>query len=171
MIQEYKDILKNAKANKKSIARQISRLRKMRKGEVDDLIHPLHDEVFEEIDCLQCANCCTTTSPIITERDVQRISKQLGMKAAEFTQKYVFLDSDQEYAFKQTPCAFLGEDKYCGIYTSRPKACSEFPHTNQTNQIGILKLTETNATICPAVARIFENLDLESAKSKKKRKK
>ncbi len=170
MISEYKELLKNAKANKKGINRQITRLRKMRKGEVDQLMHPLHKEVFETIDCLQCANCCKTTSPILTERDTQRISKHLGMKAGDFSQKYLFLDEDQEYALKETPCPFLGEDNYCGIYDVRPRACAEYPHTDQSNQIGILKLTQTNATICPAVASIFEKLESGFNSSIKKKK-
>lgn len=159
MLPEYKEALKLAKINKKSITRKVKRLRKMRKGAVDDIIHPLHEEAFESIDCLKCANCCKTTSPILTERDTQRIAKHLGMKAGDFSQKYLFLDDDQEYALKTTPCPFLGDDNYCGIYDVRPKACAEYPHTDQVNQIGILALTTTNATICPAVAQIFEKME------------
>lgn len=170
MIPEYKELLKNAKANKKGINRQITRLRKMRKGQVDDIIQPLHEEAFEKIDCLQCANCCKTTSPILTERDTQRIAKHLGMKAGDFSQKYLFLDEDQEYALKETPCPFLAEDNYCGIYEVRPRACAEYPHTDQVNQLGILKLTQTNATICPAVAKIFEELEKVSKETHPKMK-
>jgi Fe-S-cluster containining protein len=159
MLPEYKEALKQAKINKKSIINKVKRLRKMRKGAVDNIIHPLHEEAFDQIDCLKCANCCKTTSPILTERDTQRIAKHLGMKAGVFSQKYLFLDEDQEYALKTTPCPFLGDDNYCGIYDVRPRACAEYPHTNQVNQIGILSLTTTNATICPAVAQIFEKME------------
>jgi len=160
MLPEYKEALKQAKLNKKAIIRQTKRLRKMRKGAVDDIIHPLHDAAFEKVDCLLCANCCKTTSPIITERDSVRIAKHLGMKGGDFAQKYLYLDKvDQEYALKETPCPFLGDDNYCGIYDVRPRACSEYPHTQQVNQIGVLYLTEKNATICPAIADIFEMLE------------
>ncbi|MGB0391936.1 MAG: YkgJ family cysteine cluster protein [Salibacteraceae bacterium] len=155
----YKESLKLAEKNKKGIVRQTKRLRKMRKGEVDKIIHPLHEKAFEKIDCLECANCCKTTSPILTERDTQRIAKHLRMKAGEFSQKYLYLDEDQEYTLKTTPCPFLGDDNYCGIYDVRPRACAEYPHTDQVNQIGILQLTQTNATICPAVANIFNELE------------
>lgn len=159
MLPEYQEALKQAKINKKAILRQVTRLRKMRKGDVDTIIQPLHEKAFEKVDCLQCANCCKTTSPILTERDTQRISKHLGMKAGAFSQKYLYLDEDQEYALKTTPCPFLADDNYCGIYDVRPRACSDYPHTDQVNQIGILSLTQTNATICPAVANIFEELE------------
>jgi Fe-S-cluster containining protein len=159
MIPEYQEILKKAKQNQKAIRNTVRKLRSMRKGVVDDIIQPLHEEAFQEIDCLKCANCCKTTSPILIERDIQRIAKHLKMKPADFTQKYVFLDKiDQEYALKETPCPFLGEDHYCGIYEVRPKACAAYPHTDQVNQLGILSLTEKNASICPAVAVIFEKL-------------
>ena len=159
MIDEYKDLLKNSKLNQKKVKNCISKLRKQRKGKVDELIHPLHEEVFEKIDCLKCANCCKTTSPIITERDTVRIAKHLRMPLGQFTQKYLFLDpADQEYALKETPCPFLADDHYCTIYDVRPKACAEYPHTHQVNQIGILSISQKNTLICPAVASIFEKL-------------
>ncbi len=159
MLPEYTEALKQAKLNKKGITQILKKFRKMRKGSVDDIIHPLHDAAFEKIDCLQCGNCCKTTSPIITERDTQRIAKHLKMKLGDFAQKYLYLDKvDQEYALKETPCPFLGLDNFCGIYEVRPKACAEYPHTHQVNQLGVLSLTEKNAVICPAVADIFDHL-------------
>jgi len=159
MIPEYEALLKQAKVNKKSIIRQVKRFRKMRKAKVDQIIHPLHDAAFEKVDCLQCANCCKTTTPLFTERDINRISKHLRMTGSQFNQKYLRLDDeDQEYVLKSTPCPFLNDDNYCGIYDVRPKACEAYPHTDQVNQIGILQLSQTNATICPAVADIFNTL-------------
>jgi Fe-S-cluster containining protein len=81
------------------------------------------------------------------------------MKGGDFAQKYLYLDEDQEYALKETPCPFLGDDNYCGIYDVRPRACSDYPHTDQVNQVGIMLLTQKNATICPAVADIFTELE------------
>lgn len=158
MLPEYTEALKQAKLSKRSIINIAKRLRKMRKGAVDDLIQPLHDEAFENIDCLQCANCCKTASPLFTERDISRISKHFKMKEAAFTTKYLTIDDEQDFVLKETPCTFLGEDNYCSIYDVRPRACGEYPHTDQVNQIGIMSLSMKNATICPAVAQIFEKL-------------
>ena len=55
---------------------------------------------------------------------------------------------------------FLGEDNYCSIYDVRPKACREFPHTDRIKQSQILKLTEKNVEVCPAVFSIFEKLKI-----------
>ena len=130
----------------------------MRKGEVDNLIHPLHKSAFEHIDCLECANCCKTTGPLFSSRDIERISSHLSLKPADFIQQYLQIDEDNDHVLQQLPCPFLDEHNYCGIYEVRPKACREYPHTDRKNQQGILSLTQKNTTICPAVAATLEQL-------------
>lgn len=39
-----------------------------------------------------------------------------------------------------------------------PKACREYPHTDRIKQHQLLKLTEKNADVCPAVFEIVEKL-------------
>ncbi len=158
MLEEYKLLLEQANQEKKSIATKIKRLKKKKKGEIDALIHDLHEEAFEEIDCLKCANCCTTTGPLLTQKDIERIAKYQRMKPGEFVDQFLHIDEDQDYIFKEMPCVFLGDDKYCSIYDVRPKACREYPHTDRSNQQGILSLTAKNALICPAVAYILERI-------------
>ena len=60
------------------------RLKKVKPKVLDKLIHPLHDEVFACTDCLKCANCCTTTGPLFTDRDISRIANHLRIKPSEF---------------------------------------------------------------------------------------
>lgn len=134
-------------------------MRKIRKGEVDKLIHPLHEQAFKKIDCLSCANCCKTTSPLFNNKDIDRIGKHLQMKSADFIDTYLYIDDDHEYVLKQTPCPFLEANNTCGIYDIRPKACQGYPHTDRVNQLGIMQLSMVNATICPAVADIFLELE------------
>jgi len=152
----YKQILSDQ--NSEEIRKTAQRMRRMRKGKLDQLIHKLHDEAFEQIDCLLCANCCTTTGPFLTQIDIERIAKHLRIKPGAFIEKYLHLDEDNDFVFKSMPCPFLGDDKYCNIYDVKPKACRDSPHTDRKNQQGILKLTQKNAAICPAVAKIFEGL-------------
>jgi Fe-S-cluster containining protein len=121
-------------------------------------MHNLHDEVFNCTDCLKCANCCTTTGPLFTYKDINRIAKHLKLKPSVFTNKYLKIDEDNDFVLKQVPCAFLSEDNYCSIYNVRPKACQEFPHTDRIKQHQILKLTEKNVSVCPAVYEIVEKL-------------
>lgn len=121
---------------------------------LDDLFHQAHDEVFENTDCLTCANCCKTTSPIFYQRDIERAAKALRLKPGFFIEKYLRIDEVQDYVLKNSPCPFLGADNRCSIYNSRPQACREYPHTNRKRMYQILDLTYRNTLICPAVNRI-----------------
>ena len=136
------------------------RLKKVKPKVLDKLIHPIHEEVFACTDCLECANCCKTTGPLFTDKDISRISKHLKIKPSIFTEKYLRIDEDRDYVLKSVPCTFLGEDNYCSIYDLRPKACREFPHTDRIKQHQLLKLTEKNMEVCPAVFSIIEKLKL-----------
>ena len=158
MNNDYQKMLAHAQQEIKSIKKVIVRLRKMRKGDVDKKIHQLHQEAFAKIDCLECANCCKTTGPLFTNKDINSIAGHLKLTPNAFVNKYLRIDEDNDYVLQSVPCPFLGNDNYCSIYEVRPKACREYPHTDRVNQIGILKLTEKNVSICPAVADIFSQL-------------
>lgn len=126
--------------------------------DLDTQFSELHESAFEQYDCLTCANCCKTTSPMLFEKDIERLSKALGMKPGDFTQTYLYLDTDGLYAFKQTPCPFLGPDNYCQHYEDRPKACREFPHTQHRKMHNLLNLAVTNCSVCPVVDAIVDKL-------------
>lgn len=135
-------------------------LKKIKPKVLDKLIHPIHTEVFSSTDCLECANCCTTTGPLFTDKDISRISKYLKIKPSKLTEKYLRIDEDRDYVLRSVPCTFLGDDNFCSIYDVRPKACREFPHTDRIKQHQLLKLTEKNMEVCPAVFSIIEKLKL-----------
>lgn len=156
---EYKTLLDKVTKQPKAIKQTIATLKKMRKGDADKLIHGLHQEAFEKIDCLECANCCTTTGPLLTDKDINRIAKHLKLKPVQFINNYLKIDEDNDYVFNSMPCPFLGDDNYCNIYEDRPKACREYPHTDRVNQQGILSITRKNVTLCPAVAQIFVQIE------------
>lgn len=125
---------------------------------LDNLIHAEHEAAFEKIDCLQCANCCKTTSPIFYQRDIDRAAKAIRVRPGDFIDKYLRIDEDQDYVLKQSPCAFLDHQNYCSIYADRPTACREYPHTNRKKMQQLLNLTFKNTLVCPAVLRITEGL-------------
>ena len=158
MLDSYKEIIKKAKGNKKSIKKYLNRLKTKKVKRLDEQVHELHAEVFEELDCLQCANCCKTTGPLFTDRDISRISKHLGLKPADFEEQYLKVDEDQDWVLKITPCTFLGSDNYCSIYEVRPKACAAYPHTDHVGFQNILEITEKNTRMCPAAAKVVEKM-------------
>lgn len=143
-----------AKENKKFL----STLSKVNDNALDAAFHESHEEVFAVTDCLQCANCCKTTSPIFYPVDIDRLSKSLRMKPGEFIEKYLKVDEDRDYVLKSSPCPFLGDDNYCSVYDSRPKACREYPHTDRKKMSQILDLTYRNTLVCPAVLEIVEKV-------------
>ena len=150
-----------SKLKRKENKKFFKRLKKVKPKALDQLIHPIHKKVFECTNCLECANCCKTTGPLFTDKDINRIAKYFKSKPSKFTEKYLRIDEDRDYVLKSVPCVFLGKNNYCTIYNVRPKACREFPHTDRIKQYQLLKLTEKNIDICPAVFSIFEKLKKE----------
>ena len=140
------------------------RLKKLKNKDLDAAIHPIHDAVFENFNCLGCANCCKTTGPLFTDKDILRIAKYFSMRPSEFTDQYLQVDEDGDYVLKIVPCIFLADNNYCSIYNVRPKACKEFPHTDRIRQSQLLKLTQKNIEVCPAVFEIIEKLKKQLVK-------
>jgi Fe-S-cluster containining protein len=154
------DVLKNlpklAKDKHKENKSFFTKLKKKPPKQLDYLMQELHEDEFKRTDCLECANCCKTTGPLFTDKDIERISKYFKMKVHKFTEQYLMLDEDNDYVLQSVPCAFLGADNYCSIYEVRPKACREFPHTDKKKFQQISNLTLKNVEICPAAYNIVE---------------
>lgn len=125
---------------------------------MDTKIHQFHDEVSKKTDCLQCANCCRSLGPRITDKDVERIAKTLRIKTVDVITKYLRTDEDGDMVFQSMPCPFLDNDNYCAIYESRPKACREYPHTDRKRFYQIYNLSVKNAYTCPIVYGVLNEL-------------
>ena len=138
---------------------KLKKIKKKPPGNLDAQFSDAHGAVFSDFDCLSCANFCKTTSPMLFEKDIERLSKHLKIKPGSFIDQYLFLDTDGIYAFRQTPCPFLGSDNYCSVYEHRPKACREYPHTNMRKMHTLLTLAQKNLEICPALASIVKRIE------------
>ncbi|HEY6503630.1 MAG TPA: YkgJ family cysteine cluster protein [Chitinophagaceae bacterium] len=161
-----KDILQNWE--KKSGERQKlykQYLQKAGKNEVLKQLPNLHEEAFEKIDCLQCANCCKHYSPRFKTPDVKRIAKHLRMKESVFIETYLKVDEEGDFVAKSAPCPFLGADNYCSIYDQRPSDCHRFPYTDEDVFIKRPALTLKNSTFCPITYYVIEKL-IEAEKGK-----
>ena len=147
-------------ANKKSKENKLflDKLKKKKPKDLDKVVASFHEEVFNYIDCLDCANCCKSISPIIIDRDIDRIAKHLKISPSDLVEQYLELDNDGDYVFRETPCPFLMPDNYCMIYEVRPRACREYPHTDRKRFYQISNLTHKNTFICPAVFDVVEKL-------------
>lgn len=156
MNDEMKKWLDRAKTEKKANKKWL--INQKNNKQLDQIFHHQHEELFDKVDCLDCANCCKTTSPIFRDVDIERISHHLRLKPSQFTGKYLHIDEDGDWVLNQSPCAFLGDDNKCSIYEYRPKACREYPHTDRKNMFQILDLTYRNTLVCPAVAKMVQNM-------------
>ena len=158
-LQELPELAKEKYVENK---KYFAKLKKRTPKRLDLMMQDLHDKEFKKTDCLACGNCCKTSSPIFTGKDIQRISKHLKMKVVHFISQYLERDGDDFYVLKSAPCTFLDlSDNSCFIYDVRPKACSEYPHTNRKKFIQITDLTLKNIEICPATYNIIEALKMK----------
>ncbi len=137
----------------------IDRLKRENTKKLNQRADELHEEVFKEISCLDCTNCCSTIPPIVNRTDASRIAKNLGMKSSKFQSEYLHEDEDGDMVMKTTPCPFLQQDHTCLIYEVRPKACREYPYTDNFEFADHLQLHKENIVYCPAVFHILERMN------------
>ncbi|MFS1663877.1 YkgJ family cysteine cluster protein [Streptococcus sp. zg-JUN1979] len=154
-IERYKEL---ALHKQKEHRQFLASLKKKSPKNLDKIVQEVHRDVFYEIDCTKCANCCQNLGPLFTEADIKRIAKHFKMKLGVFEETFLRLDEDGDKVFKAMPCPFLGSDKLCTIYDVRPKACREFPHTDRKKIYQINQLTLKNTLICPAAYLFVEKL-------------
>lgn len=158
MKQEDFDSIELAKQNLDVTKKTFRKWKQSKPKDLDAKFHSAHEQEFKKMDCLTCANCCKTTSPIFRDADIRRIAKHLRMKESQFISSYLKMDEENDYVLQKSPCHFLGSENKCDIYEVRPLACREYPHTDRKNMFQILELTVQNTLICPAVSRIVQKI-------------
>jgi len=155
---DYKFILNKAMNDFNNTKKYINNINPSKYSKLNKLINTFHNELFEKINCLDCANCCKILGPLLNNSDIKRISEKLIIKESEFFNKFLKIDEDGDYIFKTLPCPFLDEHNYCSIYEFRPKACADYPHTDSTNVIKKKNILLQNSKFCPAVYEIIQKL-------------
>lgn len=117
-------------------------------------------EVWQEIDCLSCGNCCKTMTPTFTTKDVKRIAAHLQMTVKDFKEKWLFYDKkDKDWMNTKQPCQFLNlKDNKCSIYEVRPADCAGFPHHTKKKFSDYAHVFQQNLLYCPATLKFVEKL-------------
>ena len=165
-IENLKILAKKAEAGSNAYLRKNQKkLEKM-----DSIVLDLHNRIVKKTDCLSCGNCCRFLGPLITNKDIDKIAKALRIKPSEVIDKYLRIDEEKDFVFKNMPCPFLKDKNICSIYDSRPNACREYPHTDQKKFYQIFKLTIKNTYTCPIAYELIEELKKEEQKEAEKRK-
>ena len=158
MIEKYQTIINRAKSRFNDTKKFIRLLKKVKSSELDALCEKFHTLFAGEINCLDCANCCRGTGPLLKNRDISRLSKSMKMKTGQFVENYLVTDEEGDMIFRELPCPFIDEKNYCIVYEDRPAACRDYPHTDRRNMRKYLKPTLENYRICPIVYLVIEEL-------------
>ncbi|MBK5195363.1 MAG: YkgJ family cysteine cluster protein [Proteiniphilum sp.] len=143
---------------KKPVWEKWFRKNKQRLMKMDSEVQQLHNEAVADTDCLACGNCCRSLGPMILTGDIDLMAKALRVKTAAIIDRYLQCDEDGDMVFRSMPCPFLGDDNYCSIYESRPRACREYPHTDRKKFYQIYSLSLKNAETCPIVHKVLDRL-------------
>lgn len=125
-----------------------------------ELIAKADVAAWQEVQCLDCANCCKTMTPAFTKEDIIRIATHLRMKPATFKEKWLKLEEKSgHWVNTSQPCQFLLPDNKCSIYEIRPADCAEFPHFDKTPFNNYSETFKKNIVHCPATNAFVKNLD------------
>ncbi len=126
----------------------------------DRILRRIAQEVEEQIDCLQCANCCRVATAKVTDRDVERLSKYLRIKPSRFLADFTEKSEEEGIVIhrdKKTGCVFLNGNE-CTVYDARPESCQKFPHVVRGNGSIASRMWEfvDRACYCPIVYNSLE---------------
>ena len=152
---------------------QIKRLGEKKRGEndrfrrylkshnyVERRLKQIAADIEDQIDCLECANCCRVATAKVTERDAAKLAKFLGMSVAAFYRDCTQEDPEEKVVLKRTEeagCVFLSGNE-CTVYEARPSACELFPHTVKGEGSRASRMWQyiDRACYCPIVYNTME---------------
>jgi len=149
--EEYAKLLKEAELEFENNKKLIMVLKKVRAKSLDREFNVLHDRAFEEINCLDCGNCCRHIAPVYQQKDITRLAKRFNCRPIVWEKEFTNVDDDNDRVAKTVPCPFIADDNYCIYYEDKPKFCRDYPYTDKTRLRNYLRETMENTKICPAV--------------------
>ena len=129
------------------------------------------ETVEAQIDCRQCAECCRVGDVPLAERDVEHLTRFLGISEKAFFEKYTARGENdvlilRRAALPDSPrpdspvgCVFLsGND--CTVYEARPGNCQRFPHVVRGSGSIVSRMWQfvDRATYCPIVYNWMETV-------------
>jgi len=126
----------------------------------DRILRRIAEDVEEQIDCTQCANCCRVATAQLAARDIERLAKFLRIKSARVLAEYVVESRDEGRILRRderSGCVFLDGNE-CTVYEARPESCQRFPHVVRGNGSIASRMWEftDRACYCPIVYNSLE---------------
>jgi Fe-S-cluster containining protein len=146
--------------NQRSFRRFLTKIEKNPPRHLDKIAEAIDAEVWQEVDCLSCANCCKTMSPTFNNKDIKRIAAHLEMTTDEFKEKWLYFDkADGDWMNVKQPCQFLDlRTNMCSIYEVRPDDCAGFPHLKKKKMTDYIHVHKQNVAYCPATFKMVEKM-------------
>ena len=145
--------------NKRKMRLFLSKVEKNPPRGLDKLAEKIEKEVWQEVDCLTCANCCKSMTPTFTKKDIVRISAHFDQTPDEFKEKWLYLDNNGDWMNTRTPCQFLDKKtNMCSIYAIRPADCAGFPHLAKKKMVEYIHVHKQNVEYCPATYKMVETM-------------
>ena len=118
--------------------------------------------------CTGCGNCCRRTHVLVTDEDLRRIERGVGLPVADFVHfvPEADLKLEQRSAWwvrfdggrgamalrhrRGGACMFLDEEQRCTIYEHRPVTCREHPFEVELSDTGALNFIALSDIVeCP----------------------
>lgn len=89
--------------------------------------------------CQRCGNCCKIPEAVyLNLEDVQRLTKFHGGTRA--VRQFITFHKGRWKLKRVQPCQYLSYDNQCRIYAIRPRACRNFPLTDEYGDVEILDM-------------------------------
>ncbi len=154
----FRSYRKKLSIYRKTYRRFLNRMEKAPVKNIDKITPVIDKEVWQEVDCLTCANCCKKMTPTFTEKDLKRISAHFNQTPEEFRKKWL-KKQDGDYVNVLNPCQFLDlKTNKCNIYAVRPEDCAGFPHLAKRKFTEYAHVHKQNLDYCPATFKMVEKL-------------
>jgi len=156
----FRSFKQKVRYHEKAFKKFLGRVEKNPPKGLDKIAEEIDAEVWKEVDCLSCANCCKSMTPTFTEKDVKRISAHVGMSVIDFKEKWLkYEKSDKDWVNQTQPCQFLNlQNNMCSIYEVRPVDCSGFPHLKKKKMVEYIHVHQQNIEYCPATYKMVEKM-------------
>jgi Fe-S-cluster containining protein len=156
---KYETFLKVKESQKKGAIQFLKKLDELVPEDMELIVAEEDKKVWEETECLTCANCCKKMTPTFTTDDIKRIATHLQMSPQAFKKKWLYKENKAgDWINTSTPCQFLQEDNKCSIYEVRPIDCAEFPHHNKKPFDWYNDTFSQNLKYCPATFNLVQRL-------------
>jgi Fe-S-cluster containining protein len=155
----FRSFKRRLSLNRKKFRQFLNKTEKNPPRGIDAASTQIDKEVWKEVDCLTCANCCKKMTPTFTNQDLKRISAHFKQTPEEFRKQWLKKDSNKDWVNKNEPCQFLNlKDNKCSIYSIRPADCAGFPHLPKKKWIEYAHVHKQNIDYCPATYKMVEKM-------------